>query len=60
MSIGDNFKQIRKDKKLKQADFAKVLGVSQSYISQIENNKTIPNKRFLKLFCLLFEVDMKE
>ena len=60
MSIGDNFKQIRKDKKLKLADFAKVLGVSQSYISQIENNKTIPNKRFLKLFCLLFEVDMKE
>lgn len=57
MSIGDSLKQIRKDKGLRQIDVAKELEISQSYISLVENNQTIPNNRFLKLFCLQFGVD---
>jgi transcriptional regulator with XRE-family HTH domain len=57
MSLGKTLRQIRKDKGLKQVDVAKELETSQSYISQIENDQTIPTKRFLKLFCLQYGVD---
>lgn len=57
MSIGENIKKMRKEKGLNQKDIAKEMEATQSYISQIENGKTIPNKRFIKLFCLQYGVD---
>jgi len=37
MSIGKNIKQIREDKGITQDELARVLGVTSSNISQIEN-----------------------
>ncbi len=56
-TMGEIFKKVRKDNRLKQVDIAKELQTSQSYISQIENNQTIPTKRFIKLFCLQYGID---
>lgn len=59
MNIGENIKRIRKEKGMKQSDIARDMQISQSYISQVENGKTIPTSRFIKLFCLQYEVDEK-
>jgi transcriptional regulator with XRE-family HTH domain len=39
MNIGDNLKKVRKERKIKQTDFAKSLGISQSYLSDLENGR---------------------
>ncbi|MFH4903775.1 helix-turn-helix transcriptional regulator [Staphylococcus cohnii] len=39
MNIGDNIKKIRKEKGLKQTDFANLLNISQSYLSDLENSR---------------------
>lgn len=57
MNIGMKIKRIRIDKGMKQKDIARDLETTQSYISQIENGRTIPTKRFIKLFCLKYGID---
>lgn len=57
-SIGEQIRKIRQEKGLKQKDVAKELEISQSYISLVENGKTIPTKRFLKLFCLQYKISL--
>lgn len=39
MNIGDNIKKIRKERGLKQTDFANLLNISQSYLSDLENSR---------------------
>lgn len=51
---GKHIKQIRKDLKLNQTEFANKLGVTQSYISQLErNNINISLSLFLHYSQLL-------
>lgn len=57
IGIGEQLRKIRQEKGLKQIDIARDLEISQSYISLVENGKTIPTKRFLKLFCLQYEIN---
>ncbi len=46
-SIGQRIKQIRKEKGLNQKKFAKSIGISQNYLSQIENDKFKPAQPLL-------------
>ncbi|WP_050635957.1 helix-turn-helix domain-containing protein [Candidatus Stoquefichus sp. SB1] len=46
--MGKSIRIIRKSKKLKQEDLAKLCGVNQNYISDIENGKR--NITMLKIF----------
>lgn len=39
MNIGDNIKKIRKEKKVTQSELASSLKISQSYLSDLENNR---------------------
>lgn len=39
MNIGDNIKKIRKEKKITQSQLASSLKISQSYLSDLENNR---------------------
>ncbi|HFQ1319763.1 helix-turn-helix domain-containing protein [Staphylococcus borealis] len=39
MNIGDNIKKIRKEKKITQSELASSLKISQSYLSDLENNR---------------------
>lgn len=55
--IGEKVRDVRLKSGLNQREFGKMLTVSQSYISCIENSKEIPTPMFLKLFCLLYSVD---
>ncbi len=48
MNLGGAIKHIRNQKKMKQNLLAKKSGISQTYLSQIENNQKEPNISTLK------------
>lgn len=43
MSFGEKLKQIRMEKGLTQPQFAEALGIEQSYLSKLENDKSVPS-----------------
>lgn len=51
MNIGKAIAQIRKQKGVKQNTLAKKSGITQTYLSQIENNLKEPNISTLKKIC---------
>lgn len=46
--FGHIIAKIRRSKKIPQGDFAKSISITQTYLSQIENNKEIPSPSLLK------------
>lgn len=60
MNIGLAIKTLRicKLPHLKQHEFAEKVGISQTYISQIENNKKIPSMDVLQHMCKVFNVPL--
>lgn len=48
MNLGNTIKDIRKYKGYTQGDFAMECGITQTYLSQIENNQKEPNLSVLK------------
>ena len=56
MTIGERFKQIRKNLNRKQDDFAKMLNIDPATLSRYENNRRVPDFDFLKQFGTLFNV----
>lgn len=58
MNIGKVIRLIRLKKDIKAIDFAKKLSISRPYLSLMENNKTTPSMRLLKLISKEFEVPM--
>lgn len=49
MDLGQTIKSIRKQKGLKQNQFAELCKITQAYLSQIENNLKEPNLSTLKV-----------
>lgn len=49
MDLGNTIKNIRKQKGQTQAEFAKMCEITQTYLSQIENNLKEPNLSTLKI-----------
>ena len=49
MDLGITIKNIRKQKKQTQSEFAASCGITQTYLSQIESNQREPNLSTLKL-----------
>lgn len=43
MNFGERLKQIRTEKGLTQPQFAQVAGIEQSYLSKLENDKSVPS-----------------
>jgi transcriptional regulator with XRE-family HTH domain len=43
MNFGEKLKQIRTDKGLTQPQFAEAIGIEQSYLSKLENDKSVPS-----------------
>lgn len=56
-TLGERFKEIRKNRGYNQREFASELGVSQNHISSIENDKERPSASLQKLVCYKFNVD---
>ncbi|MFN4362854.1 helix-turn-helix domain-containing protein [Chryseobacterium hispalense] len=60
MSLGTKVKQYREAKRLSQDDLALRLDVTQSTISNIESDKSIPNSMLLSRIAKELDVDMNQ
>ncbi len=58
MNLGMKIKQLRKQKSLNQSEFASLCGITQTYLSQIENNQKEPNISTLKKISLELEIPL--
>lgn len=58
MDLGITIKNIRKQKKQTQTEFALACGITQTYLSQIESNQREPNLSTLKLISTELNVPL--
>lgn len=58
--LADTIKEIRKKHYLNQAAFAKMIGVTQSAVSQWENDLTRPNSYQLEAIASAFNISIDE
>lgn len=58
MNIGQVIKDFRKQKGIKQGEFAELCHVSQTYLSLIENNQKEPNLSLLKTIAEQLEIPL--
>lgn len=60
LRLGKNLSRIRKEKKITQADIAKAVGFSCSYLSNIENGKVNATLSTVAKLAMAIEVSMEE
>ena len=58
MNLGSVIKDIRKQKGQTQSEFASSCGITQTYLSQIENNSKEPNLATLKVISLNLDIPL--
>lgn len=60
MQFGENFRKIRKESGLTQKEVAKKLNLSQSNVSDWENNVSRPEYENLIALTLIYEVSLED
>ena len=58
MTLGERIKEIRKDNKLTQKEFADKISVSRPFISRIETDKEKPSESLMKLMSATFGIEL--
>jgi transcriptional regulator with XRE-family HTH domain len=58
MNIGERIKQLRTDKNLTQPQLAELADIEQSYLSKLENDKSIPSSEILMAVLKALAVDI--
>ena len=56
--LGALIKNKRKEKHLKQTEMAKALGLSRTYLSDIENGRYLPSTKTLSRIAILINLDL--
>lgn len=57
MNFGEKLKRIRTDKNLTQPQFAEAIGIEQSYLSKLENDKSQPSAEMFSTIINALELD---
>jgi transcriptional regulator with XRE-family HTH domain len=57
LNVNQRVKLLRKELKLTQNEFAKMISVSQTLINYIEQDKRVVNDRLIRLICDSFDVN---
>lgn len=57
MTFGEILKRIRTDKGLTQPQFAQMAGIEQSYLSKLENDKSVPSAEMFTTIISALEMD---
>jgi transcriptional regulator with XRE-family HTH domain len=58
MNIGERIKQLRTDKNLTQPQLAELANIEQSYLSKLENDKSIPSAEILMAVLRALSIDI--
>ena len=57
MNFGEKLKKIRTDRNLTQPQLAELVGIEQSYLSKLENDKSIPSAEMFSTILARLEMD---
>ncbi|GAA0775980.1 hypothetical protein GCM10008908_28570 [Clostridium subterminale] len=60
MEVGKKIKFIRKSKSINQNKLAQLSGISNTYLSDIENLRTVPFLKTLNSLAIALEVSLKD
>jgi len=60
MTLGEQLKKIRADKGLSQPELAELAGIEQSYLSKLENDKSLPSSEVLRKLLSAFKLSVAE
>ncbi|MFT5500888.1 MAG: transcriptional regulator with XRE-family HTH domain [Woeseiaceae bacterium] len=60
MNFGDKLRQLRNDKQLTQPELAEAMGIEQSYLSKLENDKSLPSNDVLNRILDVFDLELGE
>jgi len=58
MNFGEKLKQLRQNKGWSQPELAGAIGIEQSYLSKLENDKSVPSPDMLNRILEAFEIDI--
>ncbi|MCQ8877635.1 helix-turn-helix domain-containing protein [Pseudoalteromonas shioyasakiensis] len=59
-TLGLQLKQLRNNKKLSQPGFAQQAGIEQSYLSKLENDKSIPSNEIFRALLIALDLSIDE
>jgi len=59
-TLGEQFKNIRAEKGLSQPELAELAGIEQSYLSKLENDKSLPSSDMLRKLLSAFKLSVAE
>lgn len=60
MTLGEQLKKIRADKGLSQPELAELAGIEQSYLSKLENDKSLPSNEVFRKLLNAFSLSVAE
>ncbi|MBE8167352.1 MAG: helix-turn-helix transcriptional regulator, partial [Shewanella sp.] len=59
MTLGQIIKKCRVEKGLSQPELADKIGIEQSYLSKLENDKSLPSNDMLQAILLAFDIKLE-
>lgn len=60
MTFGEKLKQLRSDKNLTQPEVSEAMGIEQSYLSKLENDKSLPSNDVLNRILNVFDLKISD
>lgn len=60
MNFGEKLKQIRTEKNMTQPQMAEAIGIEQSYLSKLENDKSVPSAEMFQAIVKGLQLDVRE
>lgn len=60
MSLGEQFKQLRSECNFSQPELAERMGIEQSYLSKLENDKSIPSNEVFREFLKAVNLNLEQ
>ena len=60
MTLGEQLKKLRNAKEMSQPDLANIAGIEQSYLSKLENDKSMPSNDIFRKLLTAFELSLPQ
>ncbi len=60
MTLGEQLKKLRNAKEMSQPDLANLAGIEQSYLSKLENDKSMPSNDIFRKLLTAFELSLSQ
>jgi len=60
MTLGEYLKKLRQERGLSQPEMSELAGIEQSYLSKLENNKSIPSNDIFRNLLLALKLELQE